>query len=164
MTSQEVLDVGVVGSVNRDTIHHADGRVVDSLGGVLFTACALAHLGAGRLRSWLLARVGDAVSPHLRRHLAASVPGLRLDGLQTVPGAGFHCLIRYDRAGHKTEVLSGDIPPLRNQDIAPYLERFHGVLVNFVTGFELDLDTLRALRRGLRGPLLSGSARPMSCR
>ena len=106
-----VLDVGVLGSINQDTIEHADGRIEHGLGGVLFTACALAHLGGGALRVWVLARVHDGLAIRLRQRLD-SVPGLRLDGLFQIPDPGYRCHITYDGQGGKTEVLSGDVAPL----------------------------------------------------
>lgn len=151
---QTAADVGVIGSVNLDTIQHADGRVVEAWGGVLFTACALAHLGGGRLRPWLFAHVGAALHERLQLQLAATVPALRLAGVTTVPGGGFRCRIQYDAMGHKTEVLSGGAPPLRIDEVGPYLGGLRGLLVNSITGYELELDTLRAVRRGLAGPLL----------
>lgn len=147
------VDVGVLGSVNLDVIRHADGRVDEGLGGVLYTACALAHLGAGRVCTWLFARVAQALALDLRRRLSG-LPCLRLDGLEAVPGDGYCCHIRYDDAGAKVEVLTGDIAPLTVQDLAAHLPKLRALLINFITGNELTLETLRVLRRDLRGLLL----------
>ena len=148
-----VLDVGVLGSINQDTIEHADGRIEHGLGGVLFTACALAHLGGGALRVWVLARVHDGLAIRLRQRLD-SVPGLRLDGLFQIPDPGYRCHITYDGQGGKTEVLSGDVAPLTLAELSPFLPRLQALVVNFITGFELDVDTLAALGEIVDGPLL----------
>ncbi|MFP6643050.1 MAG: PfkB family carbohydrate kinase [Candidatus Latescibacterota bacterium] len=148
-----VLDVGVLGSVNRDTIEHADGRIEHGLGGVLFTACALAHLGGGALRVWLLARAHDELASRLRQRMG-HVPGLYLEGLFEISDPGYRCHITYDGLGGKTEVLSGDVAPLTLAELSPFLPRLHALVVNFITGFELDVGTLAAMGERVDGPLL----------
>jgi sugar/nucleoside kinase (ribokinase family) len=147
------VDVGVIGSINQDTIEHADGRLEQSLGGVLFSACALAHLGGGSLRVWLLARANCRLASHLRQWLA-DVPGLCLGGLFEISDPGYRCRITYDEQGGKTEVLSGGVAPLTLAELSPFLPRLQALVVNFITGLELDLGTLRAVRESLDGPLL----------
>ena len=73
-----VLEVGVIGSINLDTIQHSDGRRSDSLGGILFTACALAHLGRGRLRTRPFARLSREIEPRVEALLRAC-PEVSLD-------------------------------------------------------------------------------------
>lgn len=153
-----VIDVGVLGGINEDTIEHADGRVEQALGGVLFTACALAHLGAvalgpGRLRVHLLSRTDPAIAARLRPALA-SVPGLRLDGLQIVDGASVRCHITYDRTGGKSEVLRGDLRPFDIHSLAPRLRELNALVVNFITGYEVTREDLSTLRQQVNGPLL----------
>ena len=146
-------EVGVIGSINLDTIYHPDGRCCESLGGILFTACALAHLGRGRFRTRLLARLSREIEPRVEPVLRAC-PALALDGLMRLNGPGYRCEIRYDQLGRKSERLRGDVPPLESADLAPWMSSMDALLVNFITGFELDLETLGQLRQTLRGPVL----------
>ncbi len=146
-------EVGVIGSINLDTIHHPDGRRSDSLGGVLFTACALAHLGEGRLRTRPFARLPREIEPRVEALLRAC-PEVSQDGLRRFDGPGFRCEIRYDRAGRKSERLRGDVPPLGPADLPCPGSSLDALLVNFITGFELEPDTLRGLRRIVHGPIL----------
>ena len=146
------LEVGVLGSINLDTIHHPDGRRAESLGGILFTACALAHLGRGRLRTRLFARLSREIEPEVEPLLRAC-PAVSLDGLRRLDGPGYRCEIRYDRHGRKSERLLGDVPPLETADLDPWMPSLDALLVNFITGFEIDPDTLRGLRQSLRGPI-----------
>ena len=53
--------VGVIGSVNRDTIVGDDGTLTQSYGGVLYTALALAYLGRRRVEAWLFGKIGEDV-------------------------------------------------------------------------------------------------------
>jgi sugar/nucleoside kinase (ribokinase family) len=147
-----IIDVGVLGSINEDTIEHADGRIDHSLGGVLFTACALGRLGAGRLRVWLLAKAHRSMLIHLRQRLV-DIPDLRLEGLLEIPQPGYRCHITYDQHGEKTEVLCGDVEPLTLDELAPVLPRLQALVVNFITGYEIRRETLAAVRTQLAGPV-----------
>lgn len=145
------IDIGVLGSINEDRIEHPDGRVEEGLGGVLFTACALAHLGQGEVRVWLLARCRPDLAQRLRRELI-DVPGLQLDGLLDCDD-GYRCSIRYDEAGDKTEVLRGNVEALSLSDLAPILPALQGLIVNFITGFETQPETLQQVRSQFRTPI-----------
>jgi sugar/nucleoside kinase (ribokinase family) len=145
--------LGVIGSINRDTITAADGRQTRSFGGILYTALALAYLGGGRIETWLLCNYGEDVAGQVKS-LLATCPNMRLDGARAVPTANFHSQIRYSADGRKDECLSGYIEPLNLEDLAPFIPELDGLLVNFITGFEIELKTLVALRERLRGFIL----------
>ena len=147
------LQIGVIGNINRDSIASVDGSVKRSLGGALYTALALAHLGRERVEVLLVSRVGadvvDEVEYWIRR-----CPWLRSEGLLTQESPNYHCQIQYRADGGKREVLSGRLKPLNPDELRPFVSRLDGLLVNFVTGFELDLPTMTALRRETRGSVL----------
>jgi len=145
--------IGVIGSVNRDTITSAEGQVARDLGGILYTSLALAYLGGGRIETWLLCKLGADVAEEVMPILAAA-PALRIDGVKIVPEANFHSRIRYYPDGGKDERLSGEIGPLGQEDLDPFISNLDGLLVNFITGFELELTTLQVLRQRLPGLLL----------
>lgn len=145
--------VGVIGSVNRDTIIHPDGAVAHALGGILYTALAAAYLGQAQLEVWLLCKIGaDAAEEGMP--LLTACANLRLEGVEIVPQASFHSRICYRQDGSKQERLTGNIAPLSLAQIAPFLGQLDGLLVNFITGFELELETLKALRSQFPGILL----------
>jgi sugar/nucleoside kinase (ribokinase family) len=152
-TSTETLDVGVLGSINQDTIEHSDGRIEHGLGGVMFTTCALCHLGGPNLRVWLLSRTSAEVAGQLRKH-QQRLPGLRLDGLLQSEGSAYACHIVYDNRGGKVETLQGDVAPLAMAELSSFLPRLQALVVNFVTGFEIEIETLRTARKHFDGPIL----------
>ena len=145
--------LGVIGSINRDTITTADGIQTRSFGGVLYTALALAYLGVGRIETWLLCKYGQDVATQVKS-LLANCPNMRLDGAQVVPGPNFHSRIRYYADGRKSECLTGQIEPLSLQDLAPFISELDGLVINFITGFEVELKTLMALREQFQGFIL----------
>ena len=145
--------LGVIGSINRDTITTADGIQTRSFGGILYTALALAYLGMGRIETWLLCKYGQDVASQVKS-LLALCPNMRTDGAQVVPEPNFHSRINYCGDGRKSEHLTGNIEPLRPQDLAPFIPELDGLLINFITGFEVELKTLMAIRKQLQGFIL----------
>ena len=145
--------IGVIGSLNRDTITTAEGEVIEGFGGVLYSAVALAYLGRGEIETWLFCKIGSDVAAEAMAVLD-SCPNVRREGIEIVPEANFHSQIRYFADGGKKERLSGKIEPLRLEDLDPFTAGLDGMLVNFITGFELEAETLQALRSGWRGTLV----------
>ncbi len=148
------VEVAVVGCVNEDTVVQADGRTTHDLGGVLFTAGALARLGEGiGLQPWLVTRVSQTQRTMIQA-CESRLKGLRLDAMMSVPGEGYRCTIRYAPDGTKSEILEGQVPSLSVRELAPILRAVQGLVVNFITGFEMDLATLQAARRMFHGQIL----------
>ena len=145
--------IGVIGSINRDTITHANATQTESYGGVLYTALALAYLGGAGIETWLLCEYGRDVGARVRE-LFASCPSLRTDGAREVPRPNLHSQIRYLPDATKEECLTGDADPLTWEALAPLVPALDGLVVNFITGFEIELATLRLVRERLQGPIL----------
>ena len=145
--------IGIIGSINRDTITSAGGEVIEGFGGILYSTLALAYLGRGEIETWLFCKIGSDVAAEAMAILD-SCPNLRREGIEIVPKANFHSQIRYFPDGAKEERLSGEIEPLRLENLAPFIGRLDGMLVNFITGFELEPETLQAMRSGWRGRLV----------
>ncbi|NKB70870.1 MAG: hypothetical protein GKR89_27685 [Candidatus Latescibacteria bacterium] len=147
------LRVGVIGSFNQDTISVPGQAPRHSLGGILYTLGALAHLGGDAVEVWPLGQVGADIAPLVADFLGGC-PGFHLDGLQVVDSPAFHSHIRYFADGQKEERLIGDIGPLEWDDIEPFIDHLDGLLVNFITGFEVRRECLATIRRRSRGPIL----------
>jgi hypothetical protein len=145
-----VKRLGVVGSMVWDTIYGRDPaqRAVEEWGGISYSLAALdATLGA----DWQivpLVKVG--------RDLAARA-GQFLGGLEHVaPGARFvevpapnnRVTLRYADGERRSEQMSGGVPPWTWAELGPMVRDLDAVYVNFISGYELDLETARFLRRG----------------
>ncbi len=145
--------LGVVGTLVWDTIHARDGREspVEEWGGIAY---ALAGLSAA-LPEWEivpLIRVGRDLSEAALRFLR-EFPGMDLDtGVRIVDEPNNRVELRYLDAARRTERLSGGVGPWSWPELAPLAATCDALYVNFISGFELDLDAARALRAGFRGP------------
>ena len=142
--------IAVVGSINRDTICTPDGTRTESYGGILYSIAALAQIGSATI--FPVCNVGKDVEDTVRR-LLGSWGCVQLDGVRFVPDRNPHCFLTYDSRNRKQETLLGGVPPLAIERLGPFLD-CDAVCFNFITGMELELQTLRAFRREARGLVL----------
>lgn len=146
--------LGVVGTMVWDTIHRRDTREtpVEEWGGIAY---AMAALDAALPEEWEivpLVRVGADLSEEARRFLARS-PRVDLGtGLRTVPEPNNRVALRYSDQGRRTEHLTGGVSPWTWPELAPAAHSCDALYVNFISGFEMDIDAARALRAAFRGP------------
>jgi len=153
LSEEHMTRLGVIGSINLDTITRSTGVEADLLGGVLYTACAAAHLGGDGIEVQLAARLSADASGRVL-DLLSEVPGVLTGSLQQTDEPAFRSAIHYADDGRKTETLTGDLPPLSLDELREALADVDGLLVNFITGFEVELESLQQIRTQLNGPVL----------
>jgi hypothetical protein len=147
--------LGVVGTLVWDTIHARDPHRAQTQewGGVAY---ALGALSAELPPDWEvvpLMKVGSDLSEAAFRFLH-ELP--RVDGesgVVVVPELNNRVEIRYSDLDSRTERLSGGVPPWLWSELAPLVRTCDAVYVNFISGFELAVDTAQALRSSYEGPL-----------
>jgi hypothetical protein len=61
--------------------------------------------------------------------------------------------LRYAGQVRQAERLTGGVPPWRWLELKPLAEACDALYVNFISGFEMDLETASALRSGFGGPI-----------
>ncbi|MDA0748268.1 MAG: carbohydrate kinase family protein [bacterium] len=137
--------IALLGTVNRDTILTPDGVRTESYGGMLYSVLSLAEISEAEV--YPVCNVGQDVEGAVRRFLTH--PAVRMDGVSIVPEQNPHCLLEYDSTGQKQETLNGEVPPISFAQVEPFLD-FDAVCVNFITGTEMALETLQAVRRETR--------------
>ncbi len=142
--------IAVVGSINRDTICTPDGTRTESYGGILYSIAALDRIGSATI--FPVCNVGKDVEDAVRR-LLGSWASVQLDGVRFVPERNPHCFLAYDSGNRKQETLLGGVPALAIERLRPFLD-CDAVCFNFITGMELELQTMRAFRREARGLVL----------
>jgi len=151
--------LGVVGTLVWDTIHRPDERRVpiEEWGGISY---AIGALHAALPEEWQivpLVRVGSDLAEPARRFLGElnrGAPG-RVDletGLRAVPEPNNRVALHYTSEGRRTERLSGGVSPWTWPELAPAAHTCDALYVNFISGFEMDVDAARALRAGFVGP------------
>lgn len=149
--------VGVVGSFVWDVIYGRDQRKVpiEEWGGITY---ALAGLDAALSDEWEivpLLKVGEDLADRARtfvhglRHIAPDA------ALVEVPYPNNRVELRYHDAERRSEYLSGGVPGWSWLGLKPLLEsaRLDALYVNFLSGWELDLETAQLLRAHFAGPI-----------
>ena len=149
--------LGVLGSMVWDTIYDREPaqRAVEEWGGISYSLAALdATIPAG----WEivpLIKVGADLADRARaftRSLRRIAPDAELI---EVPAPNNRVELRYHSEERRTEVLSGGVPGWAWRGLKPLLDaaRLDALYVNFISGWELDLETAQLLRRHFAGPL-----------
>jgi sugar/nucleoside kinase (ribokinase family) len=145
-----VKRLGVIGSMVWDTIHGRDPAqgVVQEWGGIAY---ALAAIDATLPDDWQmipLIKVGRDLAPQANEFLR----GLR----RTTHNARFlevaepnnRVTLRYESAERRCEQMRGGVPPWTWPELGPLVQDLDALYVNFISGYELTLETAQLLRRG----------------
>lgn len=147
--------LGVIGTMVWDRIYgrRATAEPVEEWGGIAY---ALAALEATLPDDWEmvpLIKVG--------RDMGAQAHGFLRSLSRIPPRARFvevaepnnRVVLRYSSFERRTEHLRGGIPAWRWPELGPMVRDLDALYLNFISGFEMDLATAAALRRGFAGPI-----------
>jgi hypothetical protein len=153
--------VGVIGSFVWDVIY---GRAqagasantpVEEWGGISY---ALSGLDAALADDWEIVpiiKVGDDLAPRAAdfvRSLRHAAPDA---ALIAVPYPNNRVELRYYSDERRSEILTGGVPAWSWLGLKPVLDtaRLDALYVNFLSGWELDLETMQLIRRHFFGPI-----------
>ncbi len=141
--------IALVGSINRDTICTPDGVRIESYGGMLYGILSLIQMSS--VMVFPVGVVGADVKSAVM-NLLDKWPQVNLSGLRFTSQKNPHCVLTYDEAGNKQEVLHGGVSPVEFKQIEPFLD-CGAICVNFITGSELSLDTMQQVRSSRSKPI-----------
>lgn len=149
--------LGVIGSFVWDVIHGRDKRAVpvEEWGGITYSLSALDAALSDDWEIVPLAKIGfdvaDRARAYLRtlRHIAPDA------ALIEVPQPNNRVTLRYLDDERRAEYLSGGVPAWTWLGLKPVLEaaRIDALLINFLSGWELDLETTQLIRAHIPGPI-----------
>ncbi len=145
------MRIGIIGIINHDTIEMADGRQLHDLGGILYNTTVLADLVDEGTEIYPVSRIGVDCYEDMRGILA-SRPGVDTTGIVQSPEGTSRNHIRYDAAMEKIERLTNHIDPIPLEQVEPHLD-LDALLVNFIVGDDIGLETMRAIRNRATGLL-----------
>ena len=154
-TGNGARKLGVVGTMIWDTItgREATAGTVEEWGGIGY---ALAALDASLPDDWRvvpLVKVGRdraASAQQFLQKLGSIIPGGRF--VET-PEPNTRVRLTYDAQGRRCEGLTGGIPTWTWDELGPMVLGLDALYVNFITGFEMQLPALQALRHAFHGPI-----------
>src|SRR5881628_295706 len=145
-----VKRLGVIGSMVWDTIYGRDPAqpAVEEWGGISYS---LAALDATLRDDWQivpLIKVGRDLAPRAAEFLGTLhhvAPGARF---VEVPAANNRVTLRYYQRERRCEQMSGGVPPWTWPELGAQVTDLDALYVNFISGYEMDLETAQLLRRG----------------
>ena len=141
--------VAVLGTINRDTVFTSAGKRWEGFGGILYNLLGLSFLGEEGILLYPICNLGEDCYQEVME-IISRFENICPDGIRKREGRNNHTIIRYSPSGEKREILEGRLPPLGYEEVAPFL----GVdllLVNFISGFDLELAALKLIRRKFGG-------------
>lgn len=147
--------VGVLGTMVWDRIEARDGsvQVAEEWGGIAY---ALAAAAAARPEGWQIipiVKVGRDLGEEAFRFLR-TLPGVDVEpGVRIVSEPNNRVDLRYRDLERRCEQMRGGVPPWTLDELAPIVRQLDALYINFISGFELELDTAIALRAAYRGPI-----------
>ena len=126
---------------------------VEEWGGITY---ALAALQAAAPPDWTIVpimKVGRDLR-HRALDFLHTLPNLDLEtGIVFVDDLNNRVELRYQDQERRAERLTGGVPPWTWTEIAPLLRNLDVLYINFISGFELTLETAQRLRVGFTGPI-----------
>jgi pfkB family carbohydrate kinase len=148
--------LGVIGSMVWDVIHAPDRSVaVEEWGGISY---ALSGLDAALPDDWQivpLIKIGSDLAARAA-HFLASLRRVAPDGrFIEVPNPNNRVELRYHDDERRSEVLTGGVPAWSWLGLKPLLDsaKLDALYINFLSGWELDLETMKLIRQHFRGPI-----------
>jgi hypothetical protein len=147
--------LGVIGTFVWDTIHGREplGEPVAEWGGIAY---ALSALDAALPDDWEivpLIKVGHDLADRAREFTATLGHVANDAALIGVPYPNNRVELRYETSERRAERLSGGVPGWSWLGLKPLLQGLDALYINFISGWELDLETSRLLRQHFRGPI-----------
>lgn len=143
--------IGIIGTINRDTIVYHDREKFLGWGGILYNLKILSDLASADTEICPVCNIGQDCYPDIMRQLK-KLPHLNLDYIKKVPENNNHCFLTYSDAVNKTEILKGGVPLLKYDDIKPILD-CDIILVNYISGHDIVLESLQEFSREFKGQI-----------
>ena len=142
--------LGVIGSMVWDTIHGRDPSqaAVEEWGGIAY---ALAALDASLPDAWEivpLIKVGRDLAPPANEFLRTLRRAPHAARFLEVPEPNNRVTLRYVSAERRCEQMRGGVPPWTWPELGPLVRDLDALYINFISGYELSLETAQLLRRG----------------
>lgn len=151
------MRVGVIGTFVWDVIHgrHQNSAPVEEWGGITYS---LSGLDAALPPEWEIVpimKVGSDLAERANRYIRGLKHIAPDAALIEVPYANNRVTLHYIDDERRTETLTGGVPGWSWVGLKPVLDtaNLDALYINFLSGWELDLETMLVLRSYFKGPI-----------
>ncbi|HEX9974918.1 MAG TPA: PfkB family carbohydrate kinase [bacterium] len=135
------MKIGVIGTVVKDHIFLPNGTEINSYGGIFYTLSILGNLVKESDEIFPVCYLGEDIYDEIL-HRLSQYKSIRTPGIKKIAQKNTAVKLIYKNAEQRNEFLSNRFPPLQLEDIGK-IGSMDVWLVNFITGFELSLDTFQ---------------------
>jgi len=149
--------IGVIGSFVWDVIYGRDPRTlpIEEWGGISY---ALSGLDAALPSDWEivpLIKVGSDLADRAKRFLSTLQRIADDASVIEVPAPNNRVELHYYSEERRSEIMTGGVPGWNWLGLKPVLDtaRLDALYINFLSGWELDLETAKLIRQHFRGPI-----------
>jgi sugar/nucleoside kinase (ribokinase family) len=148
------MRLGILGTMVWDRIHARDGRAapIKEWGGISYALAAAAAAAPAGTMLVPIIRLGSDLAEQAF-HFLRALPRLELDGVRVVAEPNNRVELRYTDRQRRCERLTGGVGPWTWDELAPIVADLDALYINFISGFELELQTAIALRAHFPGPI-----------
>jgi sugar/nucleoside kinase (ribokinase family) len=151
------MKLGVVGTFVWDTIWTLEdvqaGHPFQTWGGVAYSLAAAAAVRPDGWEIVPIVKVGADLADEARRFMAG-LPGIDPEsGILVVSEPNNRVELRYTDDSRRGERLTGGVNAWTWDELAPRLRGIDALYVNFLSGFEMELETAERLRASFAGPI-----------
>jgi len=138
------MKIAVIGTFVLDEIHTYDGKIIESLGGISYSTAMLANLlDENRDEIYPIANVGYDGYEKIMAFLT-QYKNVKTDGIHKEHKKSTRVTLSYYSKAERQEVLQNKLSPI-NFDLVKKVGAVDVLLINFITGFELNRDELRKI-------------------
>lgn len=135
------MKIGVIGTVVKDNIFLSNGTEINSYGGIFYTLSILGNLVKESDEIFPVCYLGEDIYDDILDKLSL-YKSIHTSGIKKIAQSNTAVKLIYKDVEQRDEFLSNRFPPLQLKDLEA-IASMDVWIVNFITGFELSLDTFQ---------------------
>lgn len=143
------MKIGVIGTFIKDHIFLSNGTEVNSFGGIFYTVSILGNLVSEHDEVYPVCHMGEDIYDDIIKRLS-EYKSVKTSGIKKIAQKNTAVKLVYKGTEKRNEYLSNRMPPLDLNHILS-VGKMDAWLVNFITGFEMSIETFQQFREQKQG-------------
>ena len=145
------MKIAVAGTVNRDIMTFADGKQVESPGGLIYSILTLSALAPENYTIIPIANIGNDIYRQVIDILSEK-SNISVSGIKKSDTLNNTVYLQLNPDQERIEHTDIHLPPLQFLQFSPFMEA-DVLVLNLTSGFELESSTLREIVKAFKGIL-----------
>ncbi len=144
------MKIGIIGSVMHDQIRTVEGKEFESFGGILYNALALGRVIRAADTIMPVTYMGEDHLKTVREEYFSAVPQIDESAIQINPEGTDSNVLEYVTPSSRKEQMT-IVSPTYEVELLSRVFDANALLINFINGNELDLETFKTIREKHQG-------------